>query len=78
MSTIPQIETTEDQTQRSISAAFDSVNLINELKTNLSLTEEEQSRLDRNKEHLIIMLGKDWFDAGLTEQQKNDINACLS
>ena len=74
----PQIEITEEQTQRSISAAFDSVNLINELKTKPSLTEEEQSRLDRNKEHLIIMLGKDWFDAGLTEQQKNDINACLS
>jgi hypothetical protein len=78
MSTIPEIETTEEQTQRSISAAFDSVNLINELKTKPSLTEEEQSRLDRNKEHLIIMLGKDWFEAGLTEQQKNDINACLS
>lgn len=74
----PQIEITEEQTQRSISAAFDSVNLINELKTKPSLTEEEQSRLDRNKEHLIIMLGKDWFEAGLTEQQKNDINACLS
>jgi hypothetical protein len=74
----PQIEITEEQIQRSISAAFDSVNLINELKTKPSLTEEEQSRLDRNKEHLIIMLAKDWFDAGLTEQQKSDINACLS
>jgi hypothetical protein len=77
MTTIPQIETTEDQTQLSISAAFDSVNLINELKTKPSLTEEEQDRLSRNKEHLIIMLGKDWFDAGLSEQQRNDINACL-
>jgi hypothetical protein len=76
--TIPEIETTEEQTQRSISAAFDSVNLINELKSKPSLTEEEQSRLDRNKEHLVIMLGKDWFEAGLTEQQKNDINTCLS
>lgn len=79
MSTTPQIEITEeDQIQSSISAAFDSVNLINELKTKPSLTEEEQSRLDRNKEHLIIMLGKDWFEAGLTEQQKTDINTSLS
>jgi len=77
MSTIPQIDTTEEQTQRSISAAFDSVNLVNELKVKPSLTEEEQGRLDRNKEHLIIMLGKDWFEAGLTEQQKTDINTCL-
>ena len=68
---------TEEQLQRSISAAFDSVNLINELKTKLSLTEEEQDRLDRNKEHLTIMLGKDWFSNGLTTQQKNDINSCL-
>lgn len=75
---IPQIEITEDQTQRSISSAFDSVNLVNELKTKTSLTEEEQGRLDRNKEHLTIMLGKDWFEAGLTEQQKTDINTCLS
>jgi hypothetical protein len=75
--TIPEIETTEEQTQRSISAAFDSVNLINELKLKTSLTEEEQDRLDRNKEHLTIMLGKDWFESGLTEQQKNEINACL-
>lgn len=75
---IPQIEMTEEQIQRSISAAFDSVNLINELKTKPSLTEEEKSRLDRNKEHLTIMLGKDWFEAGLTEQQKTDINTCLS
>ena len=74
---ITQIEMTEDQTQRSISAAFDSVNLINELKTKPSLSEEEQDRLDRNKEHLVIMLGKDWFEAGLTEQQKTDINTCL-
>ena len=75
---IQQIEQTEeDQVQRSISAAFDSVNLINELNAKPSLTEEEQDRLDRNKEHLVIMLGKDWFEAGLTEQQKTDINACL-
>lgn len=74
---IPSIEITEDQVQRSISASFDSVNLINELKLKTSLTEEEQDRLDRNKEHLTIMLGKDWFESGLTEQQKNEINACL-
>jgi len=74
---IPSIELTEEQIQSSISAAFDSVNLINELKTKTSLTEDEQSRLERNKEHLVIMLGKDWFEAGLTEQQKTDINTCL-
>jgi len=72
----PEEETTE-QLQRSISAAFDSVNLINELKSQPSLTEEEQDRLNRNVEHLRIMLDKDWFSEGLTEQQTIDIDACL-
>ena len=70
-------EQTPEQVQRSISAAFDSVNLINELKTKPSLTEEEQDRINRNVEHLRIMLGKDWFFSVLTEQQKTDINTCL-
>ena len=70
-------EQTPEQVQRSISAAFDSVNLINQLKAQPSLTEEEQDRLNRNVEHLRIMLAKEWFSEGLTEQQKNDIDACL-
>jgi len=70
-------EQTPEQVQRSISAAFDSVNLINQLKVQPSLTEEEQDRLNRNVEHLRIMLAKEWFSEGLTEQQRNDINACL-
>lgn len=70
-------EQTPEQVQRSISAAFDSVNLINELKLQPSLTEEEQDRLNRNVEHLRIMLAKEWFSEGLTEQQTIDINSCL-
>jgi len=70
-------EETTEQLQRSISAAFDSVNLINELKSQLSLTEEEQDRVNRNVEHLRIMLAKEWFSEGLTEQQRIDINSCL-
>ena len=70
-------EQTPEQVQRSISAAFDSVNLINQLKAQPSLTEEEQDRLNRNVEHLRIMLAKEWFSEGLTEQQKNDIDSCL-
>ncbi len=67
--------TQEQQTQKSISAAFDSVNLINELQQKQSLTQEEQDRVDRNKEHLNIMLNKDWFEQALTQQQKQQIQA---
>lgn len=70
-------EQTPEQVQRSISAAFDSVSLINELKAKPSLTEEEQDRLNRNVEHLRIMLAKEWFSEGLTEQQTIYIDACL-
>jgi len=70
-------EQTPEQVHRSISAAFDSVNLINELKLQPSLIEEEQDRLNRNVEHLRIMLTKEWFSEGLTEQQTIDIDACL-
>jgi hypothetical protein len=70
-------EQTPEQVQRSISAAFDSVNLINQLKAQPSLTEEEQDRVNRNVEHLRIMLEKEWFSEGLTEQQRIDIDACL-
>ncbi len=70
-------EQTPEQVQRSISAAFDSVNLINQLKAQPSLTEEEQDRVNRNVEHLRIMLAKEWFSEGLTEQQIIDIDYCL-
>ena len=70
-------EQTPEQVQRSISAAFDSVNLINQLKAQPALTEEEQDRVNRNVEHLRIMLTKEWFSEGLTEQQTIDIDACL-
>jgi hypothetical protein len=70
-------EQTPEQVQRSISAAFDSVNLINQLKAQPSLTEEEQDRVNRNVEHLRIMLAKEWFSEGLTEQQRIDIDSCL-
>jgi hypothetical protein len=67
--------TPQEQTQKSISAAFDSVNLINELKQKSSLDSEEQDRLDRNKEHLNIMLAKDWFEEALTATQKQQIQS---
>jgi len=49
------------------SASLDSVNLINDLLTKPSLTEEEQERIARNVEHLEIMVSKDfWTTEDLT------------
>lgn len=49
------------------SASLDSVNLINDLLTKPSLTEEEQERIARNVAHLEIMVAKDfWTTEDLT------------
>lgn len=64
---------TQEQIEKSISAAYDSVNLINELSSQESLDEEQLATVSRNKEHIVVMLGKDWFSNALTEEQKAEL-----
>jgi len=64
---------TQEEIQNSVNAAYDSVNLINELNLISELSDEEKDTLDRNKEHLKIMLAKEWFFNALTEEQKVEI-----
>jgi chemotaxis regulatin CheY-phosphate phosphatase CheZ len=40
---------------------MDSVNLIAELRTKETLTEEDEQTIQRNLEHLEIMLAKDYW-----------------
>ena len=66
--------TTETQTPEQIakhySAAMDSVNLINAVKPTDMTAEDWADCLSRNKEHLIIMLAKDyWTTEDLTPLQ---------
>jgi hypothetical protein len=68
---------TPEEVQGHISAAFDSVNLINEVVATPA-TEETKKTVERNFKHLEIMLAKDWFEAGLTAAQKTDINASVA
>lgn len=70
--------TTEEVT-KSISAAYDSVNLINEIKAILvaNRTVEQSASLIRNVEHLKVMMAKDWFSGGLTAPQTTEINALI-
>jgi len=60
---------TPEEVAKSVSAAYDSVALITELKAKESLTEEESATLLRNEEHIRIMMGKEWFVGGLTKKQ---------
>jgi hypothetical protein len=65
---------TQEEIQNSVNAAYDSVNLINELNLIEELSIEEKDTLDRNKEHLKIMLAKEWFYNALTENQKIELS----
>ena len=56
-----EIEITTEQIAKNYAAALDSVNLVNELKAKETLTEEDEKTIQRNVEHLEIMLAKDYW-----------------
>ena len=68
-----ELELTAEQVAKSVSAAYDSVNLLNELKVKETLTEEETATVARNEEHIRIMMGKEWFVGGLTKKQITEL-----
>lgn len=58
---------TPEEIAQHYSAAMDSVNLINDLMAQESRTAEEQDKVDRNVDHLEIMVNKDfWTTEDLT------------
>lgn len=64
-------ELTIEEIQKHYSAAMDSVNLINGEKPESMSDEDWADCIARNKEHLQIMLAKDfWTDQDLTPLQQ--------
>jgi len=55
------IEITPEQIAKNYASALDSVNLIKELRAKETLTEDEEKTIQRNVEHLEIMLAKDYW-----------------
>ncbi len=53
--------TPEEQIAKHYAACMDSVNLINSEKPERTTDEEWSATVERNKEHLRIMLAKDFF-----------------
>jgi hypothetical protein len=68
-------ELTQEELQKVVSAAYDSVNIVNELKVKESLTEYEQDTLSRNEEHIRVMMSKTWFVDALTNEQVVELQA---
>ena len=64
---MPEDTITAEQIAQHYSAAMDSVNLNNDLMAQESRNEEEQDTVDRNVDHLEIMVAKDfWTTEDLT------------
>jgi|688.fasta_scaffold2311513_2 hypothetical protein len=61
MTPIDTNQPTPEQLEKHFSAMHDSVNLIKVLIEKTTLSETEKDELKRNKEHLTIMLGKDFI-----------------
>jgi len=70
-----ELELTAEDIAQSVSAAYDSVALLAELNAKETLTEEETAAVTRNVEHIRIMMGKEWFVGGLTDQQITELQA---
>ena len=62
--------------EKAVSAAFDSVNLINKLILETA-DDKKKSNVDRNVKHLELMLTKEFFTEALTTEQKTEIEACI-
>ena len=60
-------EITPEQISKNYTSALDSVDLIIKLKSQTKLSKEDIDTIDRNVEHLKIMLAKDyWTNEDLT------------
>lgn len=74
-----ELEMTPEQIAQSVSAAFDSVNLINRNKEEEDDEKKiDEERIERNVEHLRIMMNFEWFASALTEEQSVQINTIIN
>jgi hypothetical protein len=62
--------------EKAISAAFDSVALINKLVIE-TIDDKKKANVERNVGHLKLMLKKEFFTTALTTEQRADIDACI-
>ena len=79
---MPEDTPTQEEVRSSITAAFDSVNLINGIIDGTQMqnesAQEKADTIERNVGHLNIMNGKTWFTDGLTGTEEDDITAAIT
>jgi hypothetical protein len=62
--------------EKAVSAAFDSVNLINKLVLETA-DDKKKANVERNVQHLELMLTKEFFTEALTTEQRTEIETCI-
>ena len=67
----------EQNIEKTISSTFDSVNLINKIILETA-DDKKKSNVERNIQHLELMMTKETFTEALSSTQKNEIKACIT
>jgi uncharacterized protein YbaP (TraB family) len=62
--------------EKAVSAAFDSVALINKLITETA-DDKKKANVERNVKHLELMLTKEFFTEALTTEQRTELETCI-
>ena len=79
---MPEENLTQEEIRSSITDAFDSVNLINGIvngtQMNNESTQEKKDCIDRNVNHLDLMITKTWFNDGLVDDEADNIAAAVT
>ncbi len=63
---------------KTVESSFHSVDLINKLKTQMSLSEDDQDTIQRNIDHLNLLLSKEWYVEALTEEQRAEVDSAVN
>jgi|688.fasta_scaffold2218852_2 hypothetical protein len=67
----------KERIEKMIKSTFECVNLIEELNSVPSLDDKQLDRLKRAKEHIKIILNRDWITNSLTNQQIETLNSYI-
>ena len=65
-----EITYTAEEVKQHITNCFHSWDICEELGALDSMDDEQQVSYNRNQEHIQIMLAKDWFSEGCTDEQR--------
>jgi hypothetical protein len=69
---------TQEIIDKTVESSFHSVDLINKLKTQMSLSEDDQDTIQRNIDHLNLLLSKEWYVEALTEEQRAEVDSAVN